>query len=98
MMYFTVRSIPRKLTRVTTYEVRFRGKTSFKVVFKQSVNTNYLGSFIRYSDYFVPKNAAYGVYVYRGTLSFDGRSATRTWKFAILRTASVTPMRTILRE
>jgi hypothetical protein len=86
MMYFTISSLPKKLTRVTTYEVDKGSKVAFRVAFKGPVKPPAdVGRFVRYVNFTVPRNANYGVYIYKATLTIGGRSQTRIWKFALLK-------------
>jgi hypothetical protein len=90
MMYFTISSLPKKLTRVTTYEVDRSSHVAFRVAFKGPVKPPAdIGKFVRYANFTVPRDAAYGVYMYRATLTIGGKSQTRYWKFAVLKAGPV---------
>lgn len=82
-IYFTVRSLPRTLTRTTIYEIRRGNRTVFRVPFHSPQTPKEVGRFIRFIRIVIPDNYPFGVYEYRATLSFDGVSRHRVWKFAI---------------
>jgi hypothetical protein len=81
MMYFTLRTVPKKMSRLTTYAIEAKGKTVFKLAYKTSVKPGDVGRFSRYAVYKV--NLPYGRYVYRATLTIGRRSQSKTWKFAV---------------
>ncbi|GAC1623688.1 MAG: hypothetical protein NVS4B2_00800 [Chloroflexota bacterium] len=92
MMYFTTKDLPKKLTRVTTYDVRdMRGRSVFKVAFKGDIGPapKDLGATVRYTTYLVPRNLAFGVYQFRATLKIGSVSRTRQWRFAVVRSPYV---------
>jgi hypothetical protein len=90
VMYFTVRSSPSTLTRITTYEVRRGAKTVFKVSFSSKQTPTDLGHFVRFTIYVVPRNLPYGVYEFRATLKIDNKQQARSWRFAVVRSPLVT--------
>jgi hypothetical protein len=83
MMYFTVNHLPAQVRRVTTYQINYAGKTIFKITYKETVKSSYLGRFSRYSVYTVPVSLPYGSYAYRATLTFGKTTQTRAWRFQV---------------
>jgi hypothetical protein len=92
MIYYTIRSVPRTLTRFATYRVQHGKQTVFQATFKETVTPKTLGSFIRFDAYTVSPSARYGLYVFRATLKIDGKSQTRSWRFAVLKRIVVTTL------
>lgn len=90
VMYYTIRSIPRRLTRVTTYEIMFGTRTVLRVSFRTTIAPT-VGQFARYTIVTIPSSTRFGVYVYRATLTIDGQTQRRSWRFAIVR--AVSPVR-----
>lgn len=88
MMYFTIKDLPRKVTRVTSYEILdSQGRALFRVAFKGTVGPppQDLGSTVRYTTYLAPGGLPFGVYQFRATLKMATKSQTRVWKFAVVR-------------
>jgi hypothetical protein len=83
MMYFTVKHLPAKVRRLTTYQINYAGKPVYKVTYRESVKGPYVGRFSRYSVYSIPSSLSYGSYVYRATLAFGKGAQTKSWKFQI---------------
>lgn len=83
MMYFTLRNVPRKMTRITTYVVQFQGKVIYKVSFKGSIKRGESGRYSRYATYTIPPSAPYGRYVYQASLVIGRKSKTKSWKFSV---------------
>jgi hypothetical protein len=84
-MYFTINSVPRTLHSTRTYRVTFGNRTVFSVSFGATVPPNGTGRFVRFTYYVPPRGLPFGVYTFRATLKLDGRSKSRTWRFALLR-------------
>lgn len=85
MMYFTVRSLPRKETRVTTYTIQYNGKTVYTKSFQGQMKRTEIGRFSRYTVYDVPRTFPYGRYVFRATLNIGRASHAKGWKFRVAR-------------
>jgi hypothetical protein len=83
MMYFTVNHLPTHVRRLTTYQINYAGKAIFKVVYKGTVTSSYIGRFSRYSVYSLPASLPYGSYVYRATLAFGKKTQTKSWRFQV---------------
>jgi hypothetical protein len=83
MMYYSVSSIPRTMQRTTSYEIRYQGKTIFKVAYKGTAKRGEAGQFSRYAEYNVPRSLPSGAYVYRADLMIGGQMRSRSWKFKI---------------
>lgn len=89
MMYYTIRAIPRTLTRLTTYDIRdSTGRTVFRVSFKGTEKAGDTGHFIRYTYYVPPATMPVARYEFLATLKIGGRSQTRAWRFAIAQSSS----------
>jgi hypothetical protein len=91
VMYYTIKSMPKAVKRVTTYQIReASGHTAFGVTFPPGTE-DHTGQFARYTAYTVPSNLPFGVYTYRATLTLGKTVKTRTWQFAVVRgSAAVT--------
>lgn len=85
MMYFTINSVPRRLTRTTTYEILRGNIVVFRAPFKATIGPTDVGRFIRYTVYMPPTTLPFGLYTFRATLTIDGQSKRRTWQFALLK-------------
>jgi hypothetical protein len=85
LMYFTIRSVPRTVKSTRTYTITLARRTVFKVSFGGSVAPGGTGRFVRFTYYVPPRSLPFGVYSFHATLRLDGKSQTRTWKFAIVR-------------
>ncbi|MGH2448954.1 MAG: hypothetical protein ACRDFS_10190 [Chloroflexota bacterium] len=83
MMYFRVVHVPKTLTRLTTYQVTYRGHTVFKVVYRGAVKRGQSGRFSRYAVYHVPKGLPFGRYHYRADLRIGNANRTRRWSFTL---------------
>ncbi len=91
LLYYTVRSIPHSVTRVTTYEVDRGSQVVFKAEYRGKQGSKDLGSFVRYIPYLVPSGIRPDVYTFRATLRLDGHQQTRSWTFAVVGSGSVAP-------
>lgn len=90
MMYYTIRSIPRTLTRITTYAI-FSGKVViFRNSFKGQEKPGDTGRAVRYTYWIVPANLSPKLYDFSAVLTIGGRSQTRSWRFGVVRTGAVT--------
>jgi len=83
MMYYTVRSLPRNMTRVTTYTVTFGKQTVYSRSFKTTIRRTEIGRFSRYDSYTVPPALPYGKYAFRATLVIGKTSRAKNWKFRV---------------
>jgi hypothetical protein len=84
MLYYTILGLPKTVIRITTYEiVAPDGRDVFSVSFKGKEHAGDVGRFIRFTYFMPPFGLPFGVYVFRGSLSFAGHKQTRTWQFAI---------------
>lgn len=89
MMYYTIRGIPKPLTRITTYQIRdSTGRIIYRVSFKGTEKPGDTGHFIRYTYYVAPTSMPVGRYEFQATLKIGSRSQTRAWYFAIPQTVS----------
>jgi len=85
MMYFTIRSLPKKTTRITTYAIQQGNRILYRISFKGTVSPPGTGSFVRYTVYTFARSFPPGVYMYRATLTLDSQSQTRAWRFAVVK-------------
>jgi hypothetical protein len=83
MIYYTIKSLPRKMHRQATYSVLFRGKTVFKAIFKDSLKRSEIGRFSKYTQFNVPRSLPYGKYVYLSTLTIGNHHQNKSWRFSI---------------
>lgn len=85
VMYYTVKSMPKAVKRITTYQIRdASGRVVFGVTFPPGTE-DHAGQFARYTAFTVPTNLPFGVYTYRANLTLGNRTQTRTWLFAVVR-------------
>ncbi len=93
-IFYTISSMPGPVTRSTTYEVRnMAGRVVFRVQYAhetQDVPPSFPFKYARYQEYTVPNSLPFGVYEFRGTLTLGGRSQTRQWRVAVVRTTLYT--------
>lgn len=89
MIYYTIKSVPKTLNRVTTYRIQQGNRTFFKATFKggpnNTVGPSDVGSFIRFVSLTFPRNFPSGVYVFKATLTIGNQSRTRAWRFAVIK-------------
>jgi hypothetical protein len=85
MMYFTIRSLPKKTTRITTYTIQQGNRILYRISFKGTVSPPGTGSFVRYTVYTFGRSFPPGVFMYRATLTLDSQSQTRAWRFAVIK-------------
>jgi hypothetical protein len=83
MMYYTVRSLPRNATRLTSYQVTYAGKVVFKVAYKTSIKKADVGRFSRYQEFAIPRTLPYGKYVFKASLAIAGTTKSKGWHFAV---------------
>jgi hypothetical protein len=83
MMYYTVASMPKSMTRTTTYQVLYRGKLLYQVVYKSQMKKTEIGRFSRYADYTIPKTLPFGHYTFHAALTIGKLKHTRSWKFDV---------------
>jgi hypothetical protein len=83
MMYYTVRSLPKTMTRVTKYSIAYRGKTVFQKSFQTKIKRTEIGRFSRFWPYAVPPSWPYGAYIYKARLTIGKISRTKSWKFTL---------------
>jgi len=85
VMYYTIKTMPKAVKRITTYQIRdASGRTVFGVTFPPGTE-DHNGQFARYTAYTVPTSLPFGVYSYRATLTLAKSTQTRTWLFAVVR-------------
>jgi hypothetical protein len=89
MMFFTVRSQPRTLTRTTTYEILQNRRVVYSAEYKAQEPVAEIGKQIRYSPYTVSPSLTFGLYDYRARLQIGQVSRQRDWQFAIVRTSTI---------
>jgi len=83
MMYYTVSSLPRAATRITSYEVLFKGKTLYKVSYRGKMKAGETGRFSRYDVFSVPSSLAFGSYVFKAHLTIAKHQKTKAWNFKV---------------
>lgn len=88
-MYYTVRSMPKSLTRTTTYELDLGRRIVFKAVFRGSQSVSDVGRAIRYIPYALPANLAPNIYRFRATLTLGPSTQSRFWTFAVVRNSII---------
>lgn len=87
MIYYTVRSLPRALTRVTTYTLAARSHVYFRVSYRGTQALKDVGRFIRFIPLTVSPGMPLGVNEFRGTVTLGGATKSRAWRFVVLRNA-----------
>lgn len=94
MMYYTVTSISKNLTRTVTYELQTKGKTFYRSIFKTTAKvSDGTGRFSRFDEYQFARTQPYGDYALKVTLTMGSQTQTTVWKFSIAkqeRAATVT--------
>ena len=83
MLYYTIDSMPRTLTRVTSYMVLNHGKPLFSVTYRDKEKASDVGRFSRYTVYTIPKTLPYGQYTYHATLTLGGQLRSKSWRFLV---------------
>lgn len=83
MMYYTLKSLPKPMTRLTTYTIRYQGKVLFQISYKAPIKSTDVGRRSRYTVYTIPRTAHFGSYVYTAVLQIGKRHQTKSWKFAV---------------
>lgn len=83
MMYYTVTSLPKSATRTTTYQVLYKGKLLYQVVYRSQIKKSETGRFSRYAEYTVPKTLPFGHYVFHAMLTIGQLRHTRSWRFDV---------------
>jgi hypothetical protein len=86
-MYYTVYSLPKSLTRLTTYDITVSGRSVFKAEYRGTQAVHDVGTFVRYILYTIPHGLAPDVYTFRATLTLGKVSKSRTWQFAVVRSS-----------
>jgi hypothetical protein len=85
VMYYTIKSMPKAVKRITTYQIKdAANRTVFAVTFPPGTE-DHNGQFARYTAYTVPTNLPFGVYIYHATLTLGKTTQIRTWTFAVVR-------------
>lgn len=91
MMYHTVPSLPRPLTRTTEYDVVAPdARVFYKVVFKDTQTLT--AQFVRFDAYRLPRSAAHGVREFKAILSRGSNSRIERWRFAVVRNSTATQL------
>jgi hypothetical protein len=85
MLYYTVSSLPKTLTRLSTYEIDEGSRVIFRAEYPGTQGVHQLGLFVRYIPYSVPASLAPDIYTFRATLTLGGVSQTQFWNFAVAR-------------
>jgi hypothetical protein len=83
MMYYTLKSLPKQMTRLTTYTIKYRGRIIFQISYKAPIKSTDVGRRSRYTVYRIPRTARFGSYVYSAALQIGKRRQTKSWKFAV---------------
>jgi len=83
MMYYTVRNLTRRTTRITTYRITGSGRTIYKVTYKQPAGQKEIGRLSRYTPYHVPRSLPYGHYFFHAALALGTQRHQRIWKFDV---------------
>lgn len=90
-IYYTVRSLPRAVSRLTTYEIDRGSRVIFKAAYRGTQGTQQLGAQVRYIAYRIPPHLAPGVYTFRAILQLASVRKTAFWSFAVVRPALIAP-------
>ena len=86
MMYYTVSSVPKAVTRVTAYQIRAGSAVVYHVSYKGTQKVGEVGHFSRYSAYTIPKNIPYGMYSFQAQLKLgSSKTQSLSWSFAVVR-------------
>lgn len=83
MMYYTIKTLQKNVTRVTTYTILAHAKPIYQVAYKTPQKAGDVGRFSRYTVYTVPKGLAYGPYVFKASLQLGSKSRSAAWKFRV---------------
>jgi hypothetical protein len=83
MSYFTISSMPKKATRVATYEIDYAGKSLYEATYRDTVKKGSTGRFSRYVPYSIPATSKYGHYTLRVVLQIGKASRSSTWKYSV---------------
>jgi hypothetical protein len=95
-LFYTIDSMPKSESRVTTYDVlNATGQVVYGVSFQGTESKPASLPFrqARYAPVTVSSALPYGVYHFRATLKLDSQTQTRTWTLAIVRGPSATTSR-----
>jgi hypothetical protein len=90
-IYYTVRSLPKAVARLTTYEIDSGSHVVFKAEFRGTQGARQLGAQVRYISYQIPRHFAPAVYTFRGVLRLANVQKTAFWSFAVVRSALIGP-------
>ena len=90
-IYFTVISLPRAVTRLTTYEIDRGSHVVFKAEYRGTQTPQQLGPQVRYISYRLPPSLAADVYTFRARLQLGSIGKTAFWNFAVVRPALIGP-------
>jgi hypothetical protein len=89
MMYYSVQSQPRSLTRTTTYEILQGKRMVYAAEYRTQEPATEIGKQIRYSPYTIAASLPFGLYSYRAKLQIGTVVRQREWQFAVLRAAYI---------
>jgi len=91
MMYYTVQSLSRPVTRTTEYDIIAPdARVFYRVVFKDTQTL--AGQFIRFDPYRLPRSAALGVYEFKAILTLGRESRIERWRFSVVRNPTGRPL------
>jgi hypothetical protein len=88
-LYYTVRSLPRPVARLDTYEIDLGSHVVFKAAFRGSQSS--LGPQVRYIPYGIPRRLAPNVYTFHATLKLGSVTKGAFWTFVVVRNALISP-------
>ena len=90
-IYYTVKSLPRAVARLTTYEIDHGSSVGFKAVYRGTQGATQLGPQVRFIQYTIPRRSVPDVYTFRATVQLGNVRKTAFWRFAVVRPALLSP-------
>jgi hypothetical protein len=90
-IYYTVRSLPKSVSRLTIYEIDRGKQIVARAEFRGTQGAKQLGAQVRYIAYQIPRHLAPGVYTFRGVLRLANVQKSAFWSFAVVRPALISP-------
>lgn len=85
MLYFSVHSIPKKTSGVSTYQIIQGKATKYSASFAFPVEPP-PRSYSRVDPYAVPRDLPFGIYTFRASVKIaKGKTLTASWQFAVVR-------------
>lgn len=83
MIYYTLHPLPRKVSRVATYDILKGSALLYRIVFRATEKAGTSGRFVKYTVYHLPSSLPFGSYRFRATLAIAGATQVKQWKFVL---------------